>query len=192
MSEKLSHSQKQLLEFLPLVVFFIVYLVKRDLVWATGVLVVLTVLSMGYIFLRERTLSKIQLFSLALIVFFGGLTVYLNDPAYIKAKVSIINGLFAAILFGGYFMKRMFIKDLMGQAIALPDHAWSTLTLRWGFFFLFLAVLNLIVWFQFSETVWATFKFVGLMGLTLVFALANAPFMARHMQDEAAKPSADG
>jgi intracellular septation protein len=87
----------------------------------------------------------------------------------------------------------------MGEALTLPDIAWRKLSLRWGIFFAALAVLNEVVWRNFTTDQWVTFKVFGLMGLTLVFALANAPFMARHMpQDDAAespsgeKPSVDG
>jgi intracellular septation protein len=75
----------------------------------------------------------------------------------------------------------------------MPDQAWRTLTVRWALFFAGLAILNVFVWYTFSETVWATFKFIGLIALTVLFALANAPFMARHMTvDDDEKPSVNG
>jgi intracellular septation protein len=192
--KKLKQGHKQLLELLPLLAFFIGYL-RNGMISATAALVVVSVLVIGLIYAIDRTLSKAQMIGVAMVVFFGGLTVYFNDPAYIVAKVSVINILFGLILLGGYFFKRMFIKDLMGEAMTLPDHAWMTLTLRWAGFFFFLAALNLVIWFNFSEKVWAGFKLGGLLGLTLVFAFANAPFMAKHMIDpnleEDTKPSAD-
>jgi intracellular septation protein len=189
--KKLKQGHKQLLELLPLLAFFIGYMIN-GMISATAALVVVSVLVIGLIYAIDRTLSKAQIIGVAMVVFFGGLTVYFNDPAYIVAKVSVINILFGLILLGGYFFKRMFIKDLMGEAMTLPDHAWMTLTLRWAGFFFFLAALNLVIWFNFSEKVWAGFKLGGLLGLTLVFAFANAPFMAKHMIDEDTKPSADG
>jgi intracellular septation protein len=192
MSEKrLKQGQKQLLEMLPLLAFFGGYVMK-NMVWATGALVIASVLVVSVIYAFDRTVSKAQVIGVVLVVFFGGLTVYFNDPAYIVAKVSVINVLFGVVLLGGYFFKRSFIKDLMGEAMALPDHAWMTLSLRWAGFFFFLAALNLLIWFNFSETVWATFKLGGLLGLTLLFAFANAPFMAKHMISDETKPSADG
>jgi intracellular septation protein len=192
---KLKKGHKQLLELLPLVAFLIGYLMK-NMVWATGSLMIVTVLVMGLIYILERKLSKAQKIGLVLVLFFGGLTVFFNNPAYIVAKVTVINALFGVVLLGGYFFKRMFIKDLMEEAVALPDHAWMTLTLRWAGFFFLLAVLNLVVYFNFSEKTWVAFKLGGMFGLTLLFAFANAPFMAKHMiEDKAAdgtKPSGDG
>jgi intracellular septation protein len=193
--KKLKQGHKQLLELLPLLVFFLVYL-KKNMVWATGALAIASVLVIGLIYVKDRTLSKAQIIGVMLVVVFGGLTVYFNDPAYLVAKVSVINVLFGLVLLGGYLFKRAFIKDLMGEAMALPDHAWMSLSLRWAFFFFFLAALNLVIWFNFSEKVWAAFKLGGLLGLTLLFAFANAPFMAKHMiEDKSAdgtKPSGDG
>lgn len=191
MSEKkLKQGHKQLLELLPLAVFFIAYMTK-GVIWATGALAVASVLIIALIYAIDRTVSKAQVIGVVLVVLFGGLTVYLNDPRYLVAKVSVINLLFGLVLLGGYMFKRAFIKDLMGEAMDLPDHAWMTLSLRWAGFFFFLAALNVLIWFQFSEAVWASFKVFGLMGLTVLFAVANAPFMTRHMRDAEDKPSAD-
>ena len=188
---KLTAGQKQVLELLPLAAFFAAYLWK-GMIWATGVLVAVSLVVIAIIYAIDRKLSKPQIIGTLLVVFFGALTLYFNDPAYIKAKVTVINLLFCGVLLGGYFFKRLFIKDLMGEAMALPDHAWMTLTLRWAGFFFFLAVLNLVIWFGFSETVWAAFKFGGLIGLTLLFAFANAPYMMKHMITEDRDPSAGG
>jgi intracellular septation protein len=192
---KLKRGHKQLLELLPLVAFLIGYLMK-GMVWATGSLMIATVMVMGLIYAVDRKLSKAQKIGLVLVLFFGGLTVFFNNPAYLVAKVSVINALFGIVLLAGYFFKRMFIKDLMEEAVALPDHAWMTLTLRWAGFFFFLAALNLVVYFNFSEKIWVAFKLGGMFGLTLLFAFANAPFMAKHMieakLEEAPKPSGDG
>lgn len=189
--KKLKQGHKQLLELLPLLVFFAAYL-SKGVIWATGALAVASVLVIALIYAIDRTVSKAQVIGVVLVLIFGGLTVYMNDPRYLVAKVSLINVLFGAVLLGGYLFKRAFIKDIMGEAMVLPDHAWMTLSLRWAGFFFFLAALNVLVWFRFSESIWASFKVFGLMGLTVVFALANAPFMARHMPKEDEKPSADG
>ena len=188
---KLKQGHKQLLELLPLLVFFVAYMTK-GVIWATGALAVASVLIIALIYAIDRTVSKAQVIGVVLVVIFGGLTVYMNDPRYIVAKVSLINVLFGLVLMGGYMFKRAFIKDIMGEAMVMPDHAWMTLSLRWAGFFFFLAALNVFVWYQFSESVWASFKVFGLMGLTMVFAVANAPFMARHIEREDENPSADG
>jgi intracellular septation protein len=189
--KKLKQGHKQLFELLPLVVFFVAYLTK-GVIWATGALAVASVLIIALIYAIDRTVSKAQVIGVVLVVIFGGLTVYMNDPRYLVAKVSLINVLFGVVLLGGYAFKRAFIKDIMGEAMTMPDPAWMTLSLRWALFFFFLAGLNVVVWYGFSEAVWASFKVFGLMGLTMLFAVANAPFMSRHMQTEDENPSADG
>jgi intracellular septation protein len=190
-NRKLKQGHKQVLELLPLLVFFVAYLTK-GVIWATGALAVASVLIIALIYAIDRTVSKAQVIGVVLVVIFGALTVYMNDPRYLVAKVSVINVLFGAVLLGGYVFKRGFIKDVMGEAMSMPDHAWLTLSLRWALFFFFLAALNVFVWYQFSEAVWASFKVFGLMGLTMLFAVANAPFMGRHMEREDENPSADG
>jgi intracellular septation protein len=191
-STGLSQGKKQLLEFTPLVFFFAAYWFF-GFIWASAVLVMATVIAMAAIYRYEGTLSKMQIFTTSLVVVFGGLTVVFKDPAFLKIKVSIINLIFSGALFGGLAFGQLFIRDIMGASMQLPDFAWRTLTIRWALFFAALAILNLVVWYLFSEGVWATFKFVGLLGLTAVFALANAPYMARHMiADQDNKPSANG
>jgi intracellular septation protein len=86
----------------------------------------------------------------------------------------------------------MFLKDLLGSTLEMPEAAWRTLTLRWTVFFLVMAGLNEYVWRTMSEATWVNFKVFGLMGLTMVFALANGPFMARYIKSDDGNPSADG
>jgi intracellular septation protein len=188
----LAQGTKQLLEFTPLVLFFGVYWFK-GFIWATAALVAATLISMAIIYRHDRKLSNVQIFTTVLVVIFGGLTVALDDPAFLKIKVSLVNAIFAGLLLGGLPFGRLFIRDVLGSSIAMPDEAWRILTVRWALFFAGLAILNIFVWYAFSESVWATFKFIGLIALTVLFALANAPFMAKHMtSDDDEKPSVNG
>lgn len=191
--QKLKQGHKQLLELFPLVVFFAGYLLK-GVIWATGALAIASVLIIALIYAIDRTVSKAQVIGVVLVVIFGGLTVYMDDARYLVAKVSVINVLFGLVLLGGYVFKRAFIKDLMGEAMALPDHAWMALSLRWAVFFFFLAALNVLIWYGFTNypSVWVNFKVFGLMGLTLLFAVANAPFISKHLLADDVNPSADG
>jgi intracellular septation protein len=177
---QLSQGKKTLLEFLPLVAFFITYY-KAGLMWATGVLLVCMLLSLIIQYSLTRTVSRTQIVITALVLVFGGLTLYLQDPFYFKIKVSIINGLLAMTLVFGLLTNRLFLRDIIGSSIEMPDSAWRTLSWRWVVFFLVLAVLNIVIWRNFSEPVWVNFKAYGLLVLTMLFALANAPFMAKHM-----------
>ena len=178
----MGQGRKQLLDFAPLVVFFVVNW-KAGIFWATGVFMAVTLVVLAYTYFATGKIAKVPLASAILVGVFGGLTLYLQDETFIKVKVTLVNFIFAVILLGGLLFRRSFIKDVMGEAIALPDIAWRTLSLRWGLFFAALALLNEYVWRSYSTDQWVTFKVFGLMGLTLVFALANAPFMARHMAD---------
>ena len=176
---------------MPLVAFFIAYKLG-GVYWATGIIIALTLLSLviGYAFTGR--IAKFPLFSGILITVMGGLTLYLQNDMFVKMKPTAANLVFAGILGGGLLANRMFLKDLLGSAIEMPLTAWRTLTWRWTVFFLVLAGLNEYVWRTMSEDTWVNFKVFGLMGLTMVFAFANAPFMARHMQAQPEKPSADG
>ncbi len=189
--KQLSQLNKSLLEFSPLVVFFITYKMK-GLLWATGALLIATLLAVTIQFALTRKISKMQLITTGMVVVFGGLTLYLQDPFYFKIKVSIINVLLGAALAIGLLMRKLFLKDMLGSTVDMPDAAWRTLSWRWVGFFLALAVLNVVVWQGFSEDAWVNFKAYGLLGLTMAFAMANAPFMARHIVEKPANPSADG
>ena len=191
----MSQGRKQLLEFGPLLVFFLVNW-KAGIFWATGIFMVTILAVLLYTFVTTGKVAKVPLATAILVGVFGGLTLYLHDETFIKVKLTLVNSIFAVLLLGGVAYGRFFIKDVMGEALSLPDSAWRTLSLRWGIFFGALALLNEAVWRNFTTDQWVTFKVFGQLGLTLVFALANAPFMARHMHEEPApspeKPSVDG
>jgi intracellular septation protein len=182
---------KLALDFAPLVAFFVAYKLG-GVYWATGIIIALTLLSLMIGYVLTGKLAKFPLFSGILITVMGGLTLYLQNDVFVKMKPTAANLIFAIILGGGLATKRVFLKDLLGSALQLTERAWYTLTWRWVVFFLVLAGLNEFVWRTMSEATWVNFKVFGLMGLTFVFAIANAPFMARHMQDEKVNPSADG
>lgn len=191
----MNNGKKQLLEFGPLLVFFAVNW-KAGIFWATGVFMAVTLAVLLYTYLTTGKVARVPLATALIVAVFGGLTLYLQDDTFIKMKVTLVNGLFSALLLGGVAYGRYFIKDVMGEAMTLPGDAWRTLSLRWGVFFAGLAMLNEFVWRHLSTDQWVTFKVFGLMGLTVLFAFANAPFMARHMADDTAasaeKPSVDG
>jgi intracellular septation protein len=182
---------KMALDFAPLVAFFVAYKLG-GVYWATGIIIALTIVSLIIGYMITGKLAKFPLFSGILITVMGGLTLYLQNDVFVKMKPTAANVIFAAILGGGLLANRMFLKDLLGSAIEMPETAWRTLTWRWVVFFLLLAGLNEYVWRTLSEATWVNFKVFGLMGLTLVFVLANAPFMAKHMKADDANPSADG
>jgi intracellular septation protein len=194
---EISQGRKFLIDLFPLAAFFATNWFykgsnQEKFLWATGVLMAATFVSLAITYLLTKRISKMLLFTAAIVGVFGSLTLYFKDPIFLQIKVTIINALFAAVLFGGLYFKQNFIKSIMGQAMELPNTAWRILTIRWGFFFAAMAILNEIVR-RFTPDYWVTFKAFGLLGLTIAFAVANAPFMAKHIIEEDAPktPSAD-
>ena len=118
----MSQGKKQLLEFAPLVIFFATNW-KAGIFWATGVFMAVTLMVLLYTYITTRKVAKVPLASAILVGVFGGLTLYLQDETFIKVKVTLINLIFAALLLGGVVFGRYFIKDVMGEAVKLPDSA---------------------------------------------------------------------
>ena len=179
---KLSQGQKVLLDLGPLLAFFLANW-KLGLLWATGVLMAATFVSVATSYYITRRINKFALIGALFVGLFGAITLYLQDPWYLKLKVTLIELFFAALLLGGMYFQRLFIKDMMGEAIAMPDDAWRKLTIRWALFFVAMAVMNVAIWQLMSESAWVAFKAFGLLGCTLLFALANAPFMAKYIKE---------
>lgn len=138
----------------------------------------------------ERKLSPMPLITGALVLVFGGLTLWLSNDIFIKIKPTILYAMFAGILLVGLMFDRLFIKVVLGQTLRLNDPAWRTLTWRWALFFIALAILNEIVWRNVSTNTWVAFKVWAILPLTLVFAMAQAPFISRHQIED--KPSGVG
>jgi intracellular septation protein len=192
MSErKLTQGQKLLLDFAPLFIFFITNW-QAGIFWGTGLFMVATAIALIAGYLLTGTIARMPLITAIFVAIFGGLTIWLHNDLFIKIKVTLINALFGTALLAGLRYDHIFLKAIMGEMVHMPREAWRRLTMRWGVFFLAVAALNEAVWRNVSTDMWVNFKVFGLMGLTLVFAFANAPFMAKYMEEpEAEKPSAD-
>ncbi|HVO16413.1 MAG TPA: septation protein A [Alphaproteobacteria bacterium] len=173
---------KLLIEAGPLVVFFAAYS-ATNLMTATAVFMVAIAVALGASIWIERRVPIMPLVSAAVVMVFGGLTLWLDDDTFIKMKPTIINGLFAAVLFGGLIFRRPFLKPLFGPVLQLDEPGWLKLSLRWAIFFAAVAVLNEIVWRNFSTDNWVTFKVFGILPLTVIFAMAQTPLIQRHSTD---------
>lgn len=163
----------------PLVVFFVVN-ARAGIFWGTGVFMVATIISLiasRFIFGRVPVMPLI---SGACVVVFGGLTLWLQDDHFIKLKPTIVNGLFAAALFAGLFAGHSLLKVVFGEVFRLNEEGWRKLTMRWACFFLFLAVLNEVVWRTVSTDTWVSFKVFAIMPLTMVFAIAQIGLLRAH------------
>lgn len=195
---------KLLVDFLPVVIFFLVYKFAPELVdsiapllsadnadalrnvqpiiLATAVLIPATALQILYTRITTGKVEKMHIITLALVVLLGGATVALNNKEFIMWKPTIVNWLFAAAFLGSqWFMQKSFLQRMMESAVTLPDAIWKKLNYAWVAFFVFCGVANLIVAYQFSEEVWVNFKLFGLLGLTIVFIIGQSLFLYRHM-----------
>lgn len=178
---------KFIADFFPILLFFGAYHLY-DIYVATAVAVVAALGQVGFEWFRHRRVPTMHWVTLGLLVVFGGLTLLLRDPTFIKWKPTVVNWLFAAaFLIVPLFSSRTLIERMMGQAVTLPDFVWRRLNTAWALFFLASGALNLLVAYRFDEAVWVNFKLFGLMGLTLLFALAQGFYMVRYMGTEPAR-----
>lgn len=179
---------KLAVEMGPLGLFFFVWLAgqqfldepKQSIFWATGAFMIATPLALLASRLLFGRIAVMPLVTGVFVLVFGGLTLWLQDEIFIKMKPTIVNVLFAGILFGGLATGRQLLRYVFGQAFRLTDEGWRQLTFRWAWFFLTLALLNEIMWRNFSTETWVTFKVFGIMPLTMIFAMAQIGLMARH------------
>ncbi|MDO5369418.1 inner membrane-spanning protein YciB [Paracoccus sp. (in: a-proteobacteria)] len=188
----MSPKLKAALDYGPLIVFLAVFLLYRDrtvmlwgqeypgLILATLVFVPLTIAANALLWSRTGELSVMQLVTLVVVVVFGGLTVWLNDPRFIKMKPTLIYLTFAALLGVGTALGRNWLGLALGEAIPLSPEGWRILTHRIIWFCLGLAALNELIWRTQSDTVWVVFKTVGLIVLTMLFFVLNARVFGRY------------
>lgn len=147
---------------------------------ATALFMVATVVALSVSYALTKTLPIMPIVSGLVVVVFGTLTLWLQDEVFIKMKPTIVNGLFAAILLGGLAFGKPLLGHVFDQAFKLDDAGWHKLTFRWGWFFVALAILNEVVWRNFSTDAWVAFKVWGTMPITVLFMLAQFPLLKRH------------
>lgn len=176
---------KQLLEFIPLVIFFIVYKMV-DIYAATGALMIAMTITFIYsYFSNGKKAEKMQIITLAMILIFGTLTLVLHDDAFIKWKVTLVYAVFSIGLLVTQFMfKKPAIKQMLGKELVLPDPVWNKLNVAWAIFFAVLGVVNIYVAFNMPQEVWVNFKVFGLLGITLLFTVLSGVYLYKHMPKE--------
>ncbi len=174
---------KFLLDFFPILLFFVAYQLY-DIYVATAVAIAGSLIQVGFAWLVRRRVEKMHLITLGLLVVFGGLTLALRDPLFIKWKPTVVNWLFAIVFLGSQYVgKKNMVARMMDHAVDLPALIWNRLNAAWALFFFASGVANLYVAFNFAEETWVSFKLFGMLGLTLVFVLLQAFYIARHVQD---------
>jgi len=177
------------LEMGPLVVFFIAN-GRAGIYYATGAFMVATFIALALMWILARKIAVMPLISAAVVLVFGTLTLWLQDDHFIKMKPTMVNALFGIALLGGLAFKKPLLPYVLGDVFKLNDEGWRKLTVRWGVFFLLMAVLNEIVWRSVSTDTWVAFKTFGYLPLTFIFAMAQVPLMTRHGVDDAASVAA--
>lgn len=174
---------KFLFELFPVALFFVAILVW-DIFVATAVAIAATFVQVGWLAARRKNIPPMLWASLAIIVVFGGLTLYLRDKTFILWKPTVLYWLFGAVLAGAAFAGRNLIRSLLSEQMSLPDAVWTRLNWSWVGFFAVMGVLNLFVAYNFSETTWASFKLFGGMGLMLLFVIAQSAFLSKYVEDK--------
>lgn len=192
---------KFLYDLFPLLLFFAAFKLY-DIYVATAVAIVASFLQVGLFWIRHRRFETMHMVTLAVIAVFGGLTLALHDDTFIKWKPTLVYGILATLVLASQrFGKKTVIERMMSAQIALPASVWRRLNLSWGLFFVVLGAANIYVAFYYGldldpevrRGIWVNFKVFGLLGLTLLFTVIQAFFMAKHIQEKPASgdPVAD-
>ena len=175
---------KFLFDLFPVILFFVAYKFA-DIYTATGVAIAATFAQIGWVHFRHGKVDKMLWVSLGLIVVFGGMTLLLRDPTFIKWKPTVLYWLFAVVLLGSALLfKKNLIRAMMEKQVALPERVWSNLNLAWAGFFAFMGMLNLYVAYNFSESDWVNFKLFGGIGLMLAFIVAQGLMLAKYVEEK--------
>lgn len=183
------------LELGPLVIFFIVNArgqailerwpvltvwFSQSIIFATAVFMMAMAISLFLSWLILKRVAIMPLVTGFVVLIFGGLTLYFQDSTFIKMKPTIVNALFAGVLLGGLAFGQSLLKYVFGEVYRLQPKGWVLLTWRWGLFFVFLAVVNELVWRNTSDDFWVAFKVWGIMPITVIFSLLQLPVLSKY------------
>ena len=173
---------KFITDFGPLLVFFTIYFKNdNDLKLAIPPFIIATLIALVIVYFLERKIPIVPLTSGILITLFGGLTLYFDNKIFFYMKPTIINLLFAfVLLFGQYITKKPLLKIFFQNSLNLKDEGWNKLNYRWIYFFIFIAILNEIVWRTQSEVFWVNFKVWGLLPITFLFTAFQVPLINKY------------
>ena len=174
---------KLLIDIGPLAVFFIFY-TRSGLQASILPFMVATVIAVLFSYILEKKIPIMPTVGAAIVLLFGGLTIYFDNDVFFKMKPTIINVLFAAILYGGILINKPLLKYLLGAALKLEEAGWKILTQRWIGFFIALAVLNEIVWRTQSTDIWVNFKVFGILPITFIFTMTQFPLIKKYQIED--------
>ncbi|WP_296180975.1 septation protein A [Pseudomonas sp. UBA1879] len=187
---------KQFIDFIPLILFFIVYKISPQAVdilghsimvggifSATAVLIASSIVVYSILYIQQGKLEKSQWLTLAGCLVFGSLTLAFHSETFLKWKAPVVNWIFALVFAGSHFIgDRLLIQRIMGHALTLPQAIWTRLNIAWIVFFVFCGAANLYVAFTYQDF-WVDFKVFGSLGMTLIFLIGQGIYLARHLHD---------
>ena len=174
---------KLLIDIGPLAVFFIFYS-RSGLQASILPFMLATVIAVLFSYILEKKIPIMPTVGAGIVLLFGGLTIYFDNDIFFKMKPTIINVLFAVILYGGILINKPFLKYLLGAALKLEETGWRILTQRWIGFFIALAILNEIVWRTQSTDVWVNFKVFGILPITFIFTMTQFPLIKKYQIED--------
>jgi intracellular septation protein len=174
---------KLVLDIGPLVLFFAIN-ARFGIFAATGVFMVAVLIALVVAYVLTRRIEIMPLVTAVIVIIFGGLTLFLHNDTFIKLKPTIIYLLFGGTLVAGLLLGKSFLNILFNSVFDLTEEGWRKLTWRWAFFFFALAILNEIVWRNFSTDTWVSFKLFGVVPLTFLFGAAQYPLLQRYARSE--------
>tara|TARA_B100000686_G_C16607797_1_gene872152 strand:+ start:526 stop:1065 length:540 start_codon:yes stop_codon:yes gene_type:complete len=167
----------------PLAVFFIFY-VRGDLKSAILPFMIATIIAVLFSYIIEKKIPIMPTVGAFIILVFGGLSIYFDNEVFFKMKPTIINLLFALILYGGILADKLLLKYLLGNALKLQNEGWLILTRRWVSFFIALAILNEIIWRTQSTDIWVNFKVFGILPITFLFTLSQFRILKKYQLND--------
>ena len=174
---------KLLIDIGPLAVFFIFY-TRGDLKTAILPFMIATIIAVLFSYILEKKIPIMPTVGAVIILIFGGLTIYFDNETFFKMKPTIINILFAGILYGGIILNKPLLRYLLGAALKLQDEGWDILTKRWIGFFIALAILNEIIWRTQTTDIWVNFKVFGILPITFIFTLTQFSTIKKYQIDD--------
>ena len=195
--KKVSAGVKMALDMGPIIAFFVGYLMLRDKMFTIGgteysgfilitaIFIPLLIATTYTLYRMTGKVSKMQIMTLILVIVFGGLTIWFNDERFFKMKPTMIYGLFAAVLGIGLLQGRSYLQLVMEEVLPMKPEGWMILTKRVAIFFVALAVLNELIWRNFSTDAWVNFKTFGLtLGVFAFFMTQSKLFQTYGIEPE--------
>jgi len=174
---------KLLIDIGPLAIFFVFY-TKSGLQASILPFMIATVIAVIFSYILEKKIPIMPTVGATIVLIFGGLTIYFDNEIFFKMKPTIINLLFAVILYGGVIIKKPLLKFLLGAALKLQDEGWKILTQRWIGFFIALAILNEIIWRTQSTDIWVNFKVFGILPITFIFTITQFALIKKYQIED--------